>query len=159
MPRPPLPSHVLQELQAAGSSNAALELENARLTAENAALKAVIAKHDLCHDLHGKVGRAEFEEGCRRETIKEYGSCGWAEEIERLNQMLRDTGTGQGSIDAYVAQCEEVERLRAALKKADTYIEHAPACRQYGRLDIPCTCGFVEADDQISAALNPKETP
>lgn len=34
-------------------------------------------------------------------------------EIERLNQMLRETGCGQGSIDAYVAQCEEVGRLRA----------------------------------------------
>jgi hypothetical protein len=34
-------------------------------------------------------------------------------EIERLNQMLRDHGYGQGQIDAYVAQCEEIERLRA----------------------------------------------
>lgn len=32
-------------------------------------------------------------------------------EIDRLNQMIRDTGQGQGAIDAYVAQCEEVERL------------------------------------------------
>ena len=39
------------------------------------------------------------------------------EEIDRLNQMLRDTGYGQGQIDAYVAQCEEVERLRAIVDK------------------------------------------
>ena len=33
--------------------------------------------------------------------------------VERLNQMLRDAGYGQGPIDCYVAQCEEVERLTA----------------------------------------------
>lgn len=53
-----------------------------------AAAKAVIAKHDLCHDLHGKVGRDEFEEGCRRETVKEFGSCGWAEKIASLESEL-----------------------------------------------------------------------
>lgn len=47
-------------------------------------LKAIIAVHNLCHDLHGKVGREEFEEGCRLETIKEFGSCGWAQELARL---------------------------------------------------------------------------
>lgn len=34
-------------------------------------------------------------------------------ELERLNQMLRDTGYGQGQIDAYVAQCEDNDRLQA----------------------------------------------
>lgn len=56
-------------------------------------LEAIIAKHDLCHDLHGKVGRAEFEEGCRRETIKEFGSCGWAQriaELEAKNARLQE---------------------------------------------------------------------
>jgi hypothetical protein len=52
--------------------------------------EAIIAKHNLCHDLHGKVGREEFEEGCRRETIKEFGSCGWADELERLRSELSD---------------------------------------------------------------------
>jgi hypothetical protein len=42
-------------------------------------------------------------------------------EIARLNQMIRETGQGQGAIDAYVAQCEEMERKDAqitALTKA-----------------------------------------
>ena len=63
--------------------------EQARRVAE---LEAIIAKHDICHDLHGKVGRDEFEEGCRRETVKEFGSCGWAEriaELESENGRLR----------------------------------------------------------------------
>lgn len=37
-------------------------------------------------------------------------------DVERLNHMLRDThGYGQGPIDAYVAQCEELDGLRAQL--------------------------------------------
>lgn len=47
-------------------------------------LSAIITKHNLCHDLHGKVGRDEFEEGCRQETVKEFGSCGWADRIREL---------------------------------------------------------------------------
>jgi hypothetical protein len=38
-------------------------------------------------------------------------------EVERLNRMLRDTGYGQGQIDAYVAQCEDIDRLREALSR------------------------------------------
>lgn len=66
-------------------------LAAARERAEQA--EAIIRQHDLCHDLHGKVGRDEFEEGCRRETVKEYGSCGWAEriaELEAENAALRE---------------------------------------------------------------------
>lgn len=37
-------------------------------------------------------------------------------EVERLNQMLRDTGYGQGQIDAYVDQCEDIDRLKTALE-------------------------------------------
>lgn len=37
------------------------------------------------------------------------------EDINRLNQMIRDTGVGQGSIDAYVAQCEELRLARERL--------------------------------------------
>src|SRR5690606_30531641 len=34
-------------------------------------------------------------------------------DVNRLNQMLRDTGYGQGAIDAYAAQCERLESLEA----------------------------------------------
>jgi hypothetical protein len=33
-------------------------------------------------------------------------------EIERLNQMLRDTGYGQGQIDAYAESCDEIETMK-----------------------------------------------
>ena len=39
------------------------------------------------------------------------------DDVERLNQMLRDTGYGQGQIDAYAAQCEEIERLTEKLER------------------------------------------
>jgi len=39
-----------------------------------------------------------------------------AAEIQRLNQMLRETGYSQGQIDAYAAQCEEIDRLREKIK-------------------------------------------
>lgn len=39
-----------------------------------------------------------------------------AAEIERLNQMLRETGYGQGQIDAYAAQCEEIDKLCEEIK-------------------------------------------
>lgn len=40
-------------------------------------------------------------------------------EIARLNQMLRDTGYGQGQIDAYVAQCERLDELLALLREVE----------------------------------------
>lgn len=53
-----------------------------------------------------------------------------AAEINRLNQMLREYGYGQGEIDGYVAQCEivdgqaaEIERLREGEVAADAKIE------------------------------------
>lgn len=37
--------------------------------------------------------------------------------VERLNQMLRQHGYGQGQIDAYVDQCEELEAAHALLRE------------------------------------------
>lgn len=42
---------------------------------ENKKLKAVIDQHNLCYDLHGKVGVNEFAQGCINEMIKVYGHC------------------------------------------------------------------------------------
>lgn len=41
------------------------------------------------------------------------------ETIERLNQMIRDTGQGQGAIDAYVSQCEDMERKDETIKRLE----------------------------------------
>jgi len=43
----------------------------------------------------------------------------WRQEkdILHLNQMLRETGYGQGQIDSYAAICEENESLKRQLSK------------------------------------------
>jgi hypothetical protein len=41
------------------------------------------------------------------------------QEIERLNQMLRETGYGQGQIDAYASLCEEVEELEERVNELE----------------------------------------
>ncbi len=62
-----------------------------QLAVEVERLRAVIAAHDLCHNLHGKVGPREFAEGCAAEQRKEYG-CAWhADEVERLRAACRQT--------------------------------------------------------------------
>ena len=58
------------------------------LLAENARLRTVIAQHDLCHDLHGKVGAEDFAKGCAAEIRKIYGRCPWEEENDRLRAEL-----------------------------------------------------------------------
>jgi len=44
-------------------------------------------------------------------------------DIDRLNQMLRETGYGQGSIDAYAAQCEKLELLQAQWDAVTKFID------------------------------------
>ncbi len=44
-------------------------------------------------------------------------------DTERLNQMLRDHGYGQGSIDTYVAQCEDLDALRAENERLKGEVE------------------------------------
>lgn len=39
-------------------------------------------------------------------------------DADRLNRMLRQTGYGQGQIDAYVAQCEDLEEAVELLRRA-----------------------------------------
>jgi hypothetical protein len=46
--------------------------------------EAIIATHDLCHDLHGKVGPCEFAEGCAREQRKLFGWAYHADAARRL---------------------------------------------------------------------------
>lgn len=51
---------------------------------------------------------------------------------ERLNQMIRDTGQGQGAIDAYVDQCDEIAALRQRAEAAERERNAAmPPCVQF----------------------------
>lgn len=83
------------------------------------AAEAVIAKHALCHDLHGKVGRDEFEEGCRRETVKEFGSCGWADKLAaaeaRVAELEVHLQTEREMHNAWRKRAEEAEAKPAGI--------------------------------------------
>lgn len=43
-------------------------------------------------------------------------------DIDRLNQMLRETGYGQGQIDSYAAECEARERAEEERDEARAWI-------------------------------------
>lgn len=83
-------------------------------------------------------------------------------EIERLNQMLRETGYEQGQIDAYAAQCEENERLErqnSIMREALEEIRTVSQCRcdeawtDRGRHDPVCPYDqFYEADEALKRA-------
>lgn len=52
---------------------------------------------------------------------------------DRLNQMLRATGYGQGQIDAYAEQCEKLEAAEAALARLRAALQEiTTACPAYG---------------------------
>lgn len=46
-------------------------------------------------------------------------------DIDRLNQMLRATGYGQGQIDSYAAECEARERAEEQLAAAEAALAQA----------------------------------
>lgn len=48
--------------------------------------ETIVATHDLCHDLHGKVGPCEFAEGCAREQRKLFG---WAYHADAVRHLWK----------------------------------------------------------------------
>lgn len=61
--------------------------ELSRLSAELESARAVIAQHDLCHNLHGKVDALAFAEGCAAEQRKLYGC---APDVDRAESAERE---------------------------------------------------------------------
>ena len=51
-------------------------------------LQSIIDQHDLCHDLHGKVGVNEFATGCEREQRKLFGRAPHADSVKSLRRRL-----------------------------------------------------------------------
>jgi hypothetical protein len=51
-------------------------------------LQAIIDTHNLCHDLHGKVGVNEFAEGCAREQKKVFGCAPHADKLVELRAKV-----------------------------------------------------------------------
>ncbi len=94
-----------------------------------ATLKMLMAGH-----MPGSYSHAALAEAIRRWPL--------ADEVERLNQLLRDTGYGQGQIDAATVALEENERLNdqiAALVKAGDALEASCWCKDQNPPDRPCS--------------------
>lgn len=53
-------------------------------------LRGVIAQHDLCHDLHGKVNVQDFTKGCETEQRRIYGCAPQADRIQELTTLLKE---------------------------------------------------------------------
>lgn len=49
----------------------------------------VISKHEVCHDLHGRVGPREFADGCAAEQRRLYGCAPDADAVARLEGMIK----------------------------------------------------------------------
>lgn len=64
----------------------AQERDEARERAERA--EAVIAQHDLCHKLHGKVDARAFADGCAAEQRKLYGCAPDADRVRELEGRI-----------------------------------------------------------------------
>jgi hypothetical protein len=64
--------------------------------------------------------------------------------IERLNQMLRSTGYGQGQIDAYAEQCESTERWESIARKLEDALRALSSMKLGGK---PCFCGAGRPKD------------
>lgn len=63
-----------------------------------------LAQHDLCHDLHGKVGAEDFSAGCAAEQRRLYGRAPDADEAGRLR-------VENARLSARVARLEGAMRL------------------------------------------------
>jgi hypothetical protein len=61
--------------------------------------RAIVHQHNLCHDMHGKVGAKEFAQGCDAEQRKLYGCAPHADEIENLRATLEVMA---GSLNAFL---------------------------------------------------------
>lgn len=95
--------------------------------------EAVIAQHNLCHDLHGKVDARAFADGCAAEQRKLYGCALDADERDRLAKNLDAIvnvcalagigGRGQTVLcrvkDLHAALGQQIERADAAEAERD----------------------------------------
>ena len=76
------------------------------LIAEVERLRGIIAQHELCHDLHGKVNAEDFAKGCAAEQRRIYGCAPHADEIRDARELLsrcRDYFNGKGELIPLIA--------------------------------------------------------
>lgn len=108
------------------------------LLAEVLELRAVLAAHDLCHDLHGKVDVQDFAKGCAAEQRKLYGC---APDADAAARLLADNA-------ALRARVAELEAASARFQEIAHHFRH---CRDCGE-GPPCHEG-ERMGEELSAAV------
>lgn len=83
---------------------AQLTEDRAWLLAEVVRLRAIISTHDLCHNLHGKVGAREFADGCAAEQRNLYGCAPDADELEKWREYYGSDNPRDGVIGSAVGK-------------------------------------------------------
>lgn len=79
-----------------------------------------------------------------------------AVDVERLNEMLRQTGYGQGQIDAYVAQCEEMDALKATIDELTQDRNRFLRERDASRKELADVLYMIEQVRGTRYVVNPK---
>lgn len=110
----------------------------------------------LTHD-RDEINRKAIEQSelIQRDWAAPGQVAGMKAEIERLNQMIRETGQGQGAIDAYVAQCEEVHRLHVILSTPPTWL--CADCRNQWIMRDEAEKQGKPKDNRNAAPLPPRQ--
>lgn len=87
-----------------------------------AMLKGIIAQHDLCHDLHGKVGVFDFCKGCADEQQRLYGQSPDAEirslAVEKYLATREYCKMDKPNIQLWAARQARMQQAGIALDKA-----------------------------------------
>lgn len=142
--------------------------------AERDRLQGVIAQHDLCHDLHGKVGPVEFAKGCEAEQRKLFGCAPHADDLRTVTEALNDcrnmlSKAHQRAIAAERAAAEsaaDVVRLKDVLRS--TVTKCAPplealtmqiAANPYREMTADIQVQITEATNAVRAAAACLQSP
>lgn len=98
------------------------EWKTEQLKEENARLKGIIERHDLCHNMHGKVDAQDFAAGCAAEQRKLYGC---APDADRVEQLLKQLPEGMKHCTIIAKTC----KVGHSWLTATNWLEHpCPTC-------------------------------
>lgn len=104
-------------------------------------LRTIIAQHDLCHDLHGKVGAREFADGCADEQRKHYGCALDADEVIALRAELAELKARHDTTKFFLKKADdEIDRLDSEIKR----LRQSPPAEQKGEFN-PGRCGYCDS--------------
>jgi len=139
-----------------------------RMFAERDIARDIVKKHDLCHNMHGKVDARAFAAGCAMEQRKHFGCAPDADEVKLLrsdleserrrhdmtwNAWCREIGTATGG---FVPKMHPIDSLVVTTRKLGEDLKAARA--ELAKLRAMPTPAAVEAwkkrcEDHLAARM------